>query len=205
MTVSTIRAGIAAVAAAALLSACGSGDHATPGMQHGGSTGSTPAAAGQQGDHNDQDIAFAQDMIPHHSQALDMARLAPSRTTNPKVLDLAARIEKAQDPEINQMRDWLTRWGATAPAQSPGMDHGSGHGSMPGMMTADEMDQLEAATGVEFDRRWLEMMIKHHEGAVEMANTELDKGQSSEAKTLARAIIDGQQAEITEMQDLILS
>jgi len=134
-----------------------------------------------------------------------MAKLVPSRSTNPKVLDLASRIEKAQDPEIQQMQGWLTAWGAGTSGM-PGMTHESMpgmDGSMPGMMSGDEMKQLEAAKGAEFDKLWLGMMIKHHQGAVDMAKTELAKGGSGEAKALAQKIIDAQQAEITEMQGML--
>ncbi|QKV78181.1 DUF305 domain-containing protein [Amycolatopsis sp. Hca4] len=148
---------------------------------------------------NADDVMFAQQMIPHHEQALEMAKLVPSRSSNPKVVDLASRIEKAQDPEIRQMRGWLSAWGATSASSMPGMDHDS----MPGMMPAGDVAELEAAKGTEFDRRWLDMMVKHHQGAVDMARTELDKGANADAKALARKIADAQQAEITEMQGLL--
>ena len=153
-------------------------------------------------DHNAGDVTFAQQMIPHHSQALDMAKLVPSRSTNTKVLDLASRIEKAQDPEIRQMRSWLTAWGAGMPGMTqepmPGMS-----GSMPGMMSDADLKQLQAAKGAEFDKMWLDMMIKHHQGAIDMAKTELTKGGNADAKALAQKIIDAQQTEITEMQGLL--
>lgn len=142
------------------------------------------------------DVTFAQNMVPHHEQALEMAKLVPSRSTNEKVRDLAGRIEKAQDPEITQMNEWLERWGATTKQDHEGHD-------MAGMMSHDDMAKLESAGGAEFDRLWLDMMIKHHEGAVEMARTELDQGQDDNAKKLAQAIVDGQQREITEMKDLL--
>jgi uncharacterized protein (DUF305 family) len=141
------------------------------------------------------DVTFAQDMVPHHEQALDMAKLVPSRSGNEKVRDLASRIEKAQDPEIARMNEWLQQWGATK------QDH-EGH-DMAGMMSQDDMARLEKSSGAEFDRLWLDMMIKHHEGAVEMAKTELSQGEHEEARKLAQAIIDGQQQEITEMKDLL--
>lgn len=156
-------------------------------------------ACGGNADHNADDVAFAQQMIPHHNQALDMAKLVPSRSTDPKVLDLASRIEKAQDPEIRQMRDWLTAWGAGMTHESmPGMS-----GSMPGMMSDAGLRKLETVKGAEFDRTWLDMMIEHHQGAVVMARTELAKGGNADAKALAGKIIDAQQAEITEMRGLL--
>jgi uncharacterized protein (DUF305 family) len=198
----TLLVGGIAVASALVLSACSSNDHAAmPGMSS-SSSAPAPAPSQQAAGHNADDIAFAQQMIPHHSQALDMAKLVPSRSTNPKVVDLASRIEKAQDPEIQQMQGWLTTWGAPSTSSMPGMDHGS-MGSMPGMMSDADMQKLDQAKGAEFDKMWLEMMVKHHQGAVEMAKTELTKGSNADAKALAQKIIDAQQAEITEMQGLL--
>ena len=195
-----------AVVSALVLSACSSSDHASmPGMSS-SSSAPAPSPSRQAAGHNADDIAFAQQMVPHHSQALDMAKLVPSRSTNPKVIDLASRIEKAQDPEIQQMQGWLTAWGAPSTSSMPGMTHGSMpgmSGSMPGMMSDADMQKLEQAKGAEFDKMWLDMMIKHHQGAVEMAKTELTKGSNADAKALAQKIIDAQQAEITEMQGLL--
>ncbi|MGW5722042.1 DUF305 domain-containing protein [Amycolatopsis sp. NPDC003865] len=157
-----------------------------------GACGSSTAS-----EHNDDDVMFAQQMVPHHSQALDMAKLVPSRSTNPKVIDLASRIAKAQDPEIQQMRTWLTTWGA-GPSGMPGMTHEP----MPGMMPDADLKKLEAAKGTEFDELWLDMMVEHHQGAIDMAGTELARGANADAKALARRIVDAQQAEITEMRGL---
>ncbi|MGW6442098.1 DUF305 domain-containing protein [Lentzea sp. NPDC055074] len=140
------------------------------------------------------DVTFAQGMVPHHQQALDMAKLVPSRSSDDKVRDLAQRIEKTQGPEITQLNEWLAQWGAK-------QDH-AGHDAA-GMMGHDDMARLEKASGTEFDRLWLDMMIKHHEGAVEMAKTELAQGQDEKAKKLAQAIVDGQQQEIAEMKALL--
>ncbi|MEU3641971.1 DUF305 domain-containing protein [Lentzea sp. NPDC034063] len=140
------------------------------------------------------DVTFAQGMVPHHEQALEMAKLVPSRSSDDKVRSLASRIEKAQGPEIAQMNEWLQQWGAE-------QDH-AGH-DMTGMMSQDDMAKLERSSGAEFDRLWLDMMIKHHEGAVKMAKTELAQGEDDKAKKLAQAIIDGQQQEITEMKALL--
>jgi uncharacterized protein (DUF305 family) len=197
--------GASAAAALVLIAGCGSSGNDTGMAGHGtmnsGTPTSTSAPAAATGNNAD-DISFAQGMIPHHAQAVEMAKLVPSRSTDPKVLGLANRIQQAQDPEIQQLTDMLKKWGS-APASAssmPGMDHGSMGG---GMMTAEEMKQLEGAKGAEFDRMWMQMMIKHHEGAIDMARTELSKGSSAEAKALAQKIIDAQQAEITEMQALL--
>jgi uncharacterized protein (DUF305 family) len=203
---------IAAVLAASLgLAGCaatpGSGnsmpmDHGSPGTM----SGSMPAAplASTEADHNQADVTFAQMMIPHHQQAIDMAKMAAEKATGQQVKDLATRIEGAQDPEIQQMTAMLDAWGASPTASSmPGMDHDSGHGSGDGMMTDDEMGQLGRASGAEFDRMWLQMMIRHHQGAVTMAQTEVDSGVNTEAKALAQRIIDAQRAEITEMRGMV--
>jgi uncharacterized protein (DUF305 family) len=160
----------------------------------------TPTSApAQRATHNQADIDFATQMVLHHQQAVDMADLAASHGSTPRITDLAGRIKRAQEPEIQQMNGWLARWGATSASPSTGMDHGSG----PGMMTDDEMRRLEQASGVEFDQMFLDMMIRHHQGAIEQATTELEQGASPEAKALAQRIIDTQRAEIAEMQELL--
>ncbi|MEO6084676.1 MAG: DUF305 domain-containing protein [Umezawaea sp.] len=195
MKKSLIAAGIAT---AVLIAGCGSDDMAT--MGHGSSSAAPTSAAGGQ---NAQDVTFAQAMVVHHAQAVDMAKLVPTRSTNAKVLDLAKRVEAAQAPEIDQLNGWLKAWNATSTSM-PGMDHGSmSDGSMPGMMSADDMGKLAQVTGTEFDRMWLDMMIRHHEGAVEMSKTELAKGGNADAKELAKTIVDAQQQEIAEMRELL--
>ncbi|MDA3649461.1 DUF305 domain-containing protein [Saccharopolyspora indica] len=166
-------------------------------------TGTTPApeapASQEQAASNAADVTFAQGMIPHHEQAIEMSRLAPERAESQQVKDLAKQIEAAQGPEIATLNGWLGEWGA-----GPGADHSSmGHGDMGGMMTGDEMTQLEQSKGAEFDRMFLELMIKHHEGAVTMARTELSDGQFPAAKQMAQQIIDAQQAEIDTMRALL--
>jgi uncharacterized protein (DUF305 family) len=197
--------GIGAAAIAALVVGCGSSDTGAAHQMDETSTLAESTGSADQAEHNDQDIAFAQGMIPHHQQAIDMAAMAAERATNAQVKDLAGRIQAAQDPEIQQLTDMLGKWGApTEPTVSdmPGMDHGGHAGE--GMMTDEEMQQLESASGAEFDRMWVQMMIKHHQGAVAMAKTELEQGSDADAKDLAQKIIDAQEAEIKEMQALSL-
>jgi uncharacterized protein (DUF305 family) len=190
---------LAVLTAGLVLAGCGDSSDAAHDM--GGMTGTTTsAAATPSGEHNDADITFAQGMIPHHQGALEMSKLVQGRTSNAKVLDLASRIEKAQDPEIKTMTDWLKAWGAEVPGTGmPGMDHGA---SMPGM-GAEEMDMLKQAKDADFDKMFLEMMIEHHQGAIDMANTQLQQGSNADAKKLAQQIIDAQQKEITEMRGLL--
>jgi uncharacterized protein (DUF305 family) len=213
MKKSLILTGIVAAATVALVAGCSS-SHNMSGVS---SSSAAPAtSAGQASVHNAQDVTFAQQMIPHHTQAVDMAKLVPTRSTNPKIMDLASRIDKAQSPEIQQMHGWLTTWGvASSMSSMPGMTSSmsmpgmSSSMSMPGMsggvtggMTDADMQQLAGAKGTQFDSMWLSMMIAHHQGAVDMAKTEIAQGSNAEAKSLAQKIIDGQQAEITEMQGL---
>lgn len=205
MRKSLIGFGVAGVAVLALVTGCSSGGNDMGDMRHDSTSAPAPAPGRQAADHNDHDVRFAQEMIVHHRQAVEMAEMVPGKTTNAKVLDLAKRIEGAQDPEIRTMAGWLSKWGAAPTASSmPGMDHGSmDHGTGTGMMTAEEMAGLGRATGAGFDRMWTEMMIRHHQGAIEMSTTHLGKGSNAESKKLAQDIITAQQAEITEMQGLL--
>ncbi|MDQ0794244.1 DUF305 domain-containing protein [Streptomyces sp. B1I3] len=191
----------AAGAASLLLAACGSSDGASAG--HDGHSSSSPASASasvSQGQHNAADVAFAKGMIPHHRQAVEMADLTPSRAESAEVKELAGEIKKAQYPEIKTLSGWLTSWGETVPAEGA-MDH-SMH-DMGGMMTAEDMDSLTKASGPAFDTAFMEVMIKHHEGAVEMARTEKADGSFPDATKMADAIITSQTAEISRMNSLL--
>jgi uncharacterized protein (DUF305 family) len=184
-----LRPFIAAIGLTAVLGAACSSDD--PSTVDAGDTTST--------DHNDADVVFAQQMIPHHSQALEMAQLAADRAEDPQVKDLGARIEGAQEPEIEQMQAWLEAWGEDPESEAmDGMEHGDA-----GMMTDDDMARLEAAAGAEFDAMFLEMMIQHHSGAVDMAETEIADGRFPEAIELATAIKQAQEAEIDQMRRLL--
>lgn len=179
-------------AAIAFLAACGSDDE--------------PAMSGPP--HNNADLAFARGMIPHHEEAIEMAKLAGTRAASQEVKDLAQRIEAAQEPEIRQMRGWLRAWGEEETAgdneDMPGMDMGDGGGEEEmGMMSPEQMRELEAASGPAFDRMFLESMIKHHESAIKMAETEVADGEFVDAKQLATRIIEDQKAEIDEMRRLL--
>jgi uncharacterized protein (DUF305 family) len=152
---------------------------------------------------NDADVAFAQGMLPHHQQAVEMAQLAPDRAADPRVVDLAARIEAAQAPEIETLSGWLEAWGAEA-TSSTGTDHGSmDHGDTGGMMSDEDMAALADVSGAEFDRMFLAMMTAHHEGAVQQAGTEIADGENPDALAMAEDIRGTQNAEIAEMQQLL--
>lgn len=166
-------------------------------------------------DHNDADVAFATDMIQHHAQALSMVDLTVDRTLDPEVQQLADDIREAQGPEIETMSDWLQEWDEEIPETM--RDHSNaGHdmegmgdsmdgldSDMPGMMSGDDFDELENAPDSEFQTMWLEMMVEHHEGAVEMAQEEQDNGQYKPAVDLAGAVVETQTAEIDKMKTLL--
>ena len=151
---------------------------------------------------NKADVKFAQDMIPHHRQATEMAEMAESRTQNPEVEDLALKIIQAQQPEIDRMSGWLKSWGEDVPDEMSGMDHSSG---MPGMMSSEDMTALEDSSGDEFDQMFLTMMIEHHEGAIRMASTEEEEGKFADAIALAGRIQKDQATEIRTMEKLLSS
>ena len=164
-----------------------------PGMGPGMMSGSAPAAATE---HNEADTMFAQGMIPHHEQAVEMSEMMLQKKDIPaSVTDLAARIKAAQAPEIETMTGWLKTWNESATM-------GAGH-TMDGMMGAGDMKQLEAAQGTEAARLFLTQMVVHHQGAVMMAQTEMSQGKNADAIKLSQDIVTAQEAEIKEMQDLL--
>ena len=164
--------------------------HSMPGMS-GSSTSAAPAA-----NFNDADVMFLQMMYPHHAQAVEMAKLVPTRSQNQQVKDLAAAIEKAQAPEMQQMTTLLAGFGKPAPSAT--MSH-----SMPGLMTPQQMTELTGLSGAAFDKMWLQMMVEHHQGAITMANDELKNGTNADAKKMAEAIIAAQQGEIATMNGML--
>ncbi|MDQ3156880.1 MAG: DUF305 domain-containing protein [Actinomycetota bacterium] len=158
----------------------------------------TLAACGGAKDYNNADVAFAQQMIPHHEQAVEMADAALKTSKTAEVRSLATQIKTGQDPEIKTMTKWLEDWDARMDhGDTEGMDHSEG------MMSDAEMKSLTSTTGDEFDTTWLTLMVKHHEGAVSMAKTEQSDGKSTEAKKLAGQIIDAQNNEIVTMKGLL--
>ena len=203
-------AALTLVAGLALTAACGGDD--------GGDTASETRTGDNGEVYNEADLQFANQMIPHHAQAVQMANLTMDRPVDPPVRRLADDIRAAQTPEVQQMVEWLTGWGEEIP-ETP-IDHSNaGHGrenldgsgmggmeeleDMPGMMSAKDMQALSDASDGEFQDMWLEMMIEHHEGAVEMAQEEQEQGTYRDAVTLAKGIERGQQKEISAMQDLL--
>ena len=208
-----ITATLAGLVLTATLAACAD-QGATPPAATTSPTGSTSATATESesasasassevsADHNDQDTTFAQMMIIHHEGAIEMSQLAIERAESPEVVALAERIAEAQGPEIEEMTAWLSAWGEDlSPDDHGGMDMGGM--DMNGMSQEEMMTQLDGLTGAEFDQAFLEAMIAHHEGAIGMSEQQLADGQNPDAVALAEKIIADQQAEITEMQEIL--
>lgn len=166
------------------------------------SSEATSAAAAEpiSEEHGPADVMFAQMMVPHHEQALEMSRIVLAEEGVPEdVQTLAQQIEAAQAPEITRMQDMLAAWGVT---DAQHMDH-SGHGGMEGMLTEEQLQALRDAEGPEAARLFLEGMIEHHQGAVDMAKTQLDDGQNPQARALAEDVIAAQEREIAQMEDML--
>ncbi|MCV7075771.1 DUF305 domain-containing protein [Mycobacterium szulgai] len=207
----------AAGAALLTLTACGaSGNQAGSSTTVARSSGasSSPAATSA---HNGEDVMFAQHMIAHHQQAIQMSDIIQAKQgIDARVIDLANQIKAAQGPEIQQMQTWLTQWGqpttmpSSMPSEStmPGMPS---HSSMPGMtgtegmMSEQDMRALQNAQGVDASKLFLTQMIQHHQGAITMAQNEIKSGQYSPAIGLAHSVVTNQQQEITTMQTILNS
>ena len=195
----TLTISATALAAVIALAGCstgsGSGGSSMPGMDH-SSGQAMPGASAAAANHNAPDTMFAQGMIPHHAQAVQMSEMMLKKPgIDAKVTALAGRIKAAQGPEIDRMTGWLRDWNEST--QMPG-----GH-AMSGMLGDDELKKLDAATGTEAAKLFLTQMIAHHEGAVEMANAEVRGGKNPEAIKLAKDVAASQTDEIKEMKDLL--
>jgi uncharacterized protein (DUF305 family) len=176
-----ITALLGAVAMAAVVSSCGE-------------SSTTPDA--QAPKHNAADVTFAQSMIPHHQQALDMAAMVPPRTTNRELIVMAKHIALDQQAQIDTLQRLLQQWG------EPGAADHMGHGGI-GMVDAATMDRLPALKDTEFDELWLRSMIVHHQGAVAMAEPEIAQGENPTAVRMAKVIVDWQQLEIGRMHAML--
>ena len=176
-----------------------------PGMNT-GSTGGRASAANSPapatpaaGPYDAADVMFAQMMIPHHQQAVTMSDMILAKDgMDSRVTDLAIKIKAAQAPEIAQMSGWLAGW-SKRPIPSMGMDHDMGGG----MMSEADRDPLDKANGKDAARLFLTGMIKHHQGAITMAQQEMANGQNPAAIALANKIVTDQKAEITTMRRLL--
>lgn len=245
----SLAVGAAALAALVTVGACSNAGN-TPSGQ---STVVASTSASADAAHNQADVMFAQHMIPHHQQAIEMSdMLLGKQGIDPRVVDLAKQIKAAQAPEIEQMQTWLTQWGmpgtgmptasatpsetgtsghsnmpgmpgmsempgmsgsSTSPSQSgepsqsmmPGMSGMPGMTGMDGMMSGEDMAALQSAQGVAASKLYLTQMIKHHQGAITMAQNEIKDGKYPTAIEMARAIVTTQQQEIDTMNKILAS
>jgi uncharacterized protein (DUF305 family) len=204
---------IGAGALAALVVSVGCSNSSDSGSEHmSGQMTSASASAAEA--HNDADVMFAQHMIPHHQQAVEMSdMLLAKQGIDPRVTQLANQIKAAQGPEIQQMQGWLKQWGnpSMPPMSSGSMPMPSGDMGMPGMssgqgmMSEQDMAALQNALAVEASKLFLTQMIQHHEGAIVMAQTEIKDGHYRAAVDMSRSIVTSQQQEIETMKGILAS
>jgi uncharacterized protein (DUF305 family) len=226
----TLAVGAATLAALVTVGAC-SNTSTTQGASS--SSVSAPSSTSATEAHNQVDAMFTQHMIPHHQQAIEMSdMLLGKQGIDPRVLDLAKQIKAAQAPEIEQMQAWLTQWGMPTMPMMPGMDNMPGHSGMPsasatpsesgtpthsmmpgmsgmpgmdGMMSEEDMAALQNAQGVDAAKLYLTQMVKHHQGAITMAQNEIKDGKFPDTVALARSIVISQQQEIDAMNKILAS
>jgi uncharacterized protein (DUF305 family) len=192
-----VAAALAALTVALFMSSCSSpASDGHTGHEH----ADEPVITGQPAGYNADDVAFATNMIPHHQQAVDLSAMVPDRSTNAGLVALAQQISAAQQPEINVMKVFLVQWNENPDTNSGHAGHGN---AMQGMVDAATMTKLESLTGAEFDKLWLESMIGHHQGAIEMAKAEIANGDNVDAKNLAKNIVTTQEAEIGQMKQMV--
>jgi uncharacterized protein (DUF305 family) len=186
--------GVAALAVLTTLTACNTSSHKA-------THSTTSSVVAQQ--HNHADVTFAQHMIPHHQQAIQMSdTVLAKQEIDPRVIDLAHRIKAAQGPEIAQMQSWLSQWAVPSIPMTPGSM--AGH-DMNGMMSEQDMSDLKSAQGVSASKLFLTLMIAHHQGAIATANDEIKNGQYPPAVSMAKSIVTSQEQEITAMQGILAS
>jgi uncharacterized protein (DUF305 family) len=190
---------VAFCAALALASCSGSQEHA------GDHPPEESVSTAQPAGFNADDRAFATNMIPHHQQAIDLSAMVPDHSTNPELVALAAKISAEQEPEIKALRVFLVQWDENPDDDASQGGHGEegGHGAMAGMVDEATMTKLQSLRGAEFDTLWLQSMISHHQGAIEMAKAEVANGQNEDVKRMAQGMIDAQQAEIDQMKHML--
>ena len=192
-----VAAALAAVAAALFLSSCSSpASDGHTGQEH----TDEPVITGQPAGYNADDVAFATDMIPHHQQAVELSAMVPDRSTNAELIALAQQVSAEQQPEINVMKVFLVQWNENPDTSSGHEGHGN---TMAGMVDEATMAKLKSLTGAEFNKLWLESMISHHQGAIEMAKAEIANGDNVDAKALAKNIVTTQEAEMGQMKQML--
>lgn len=161
-------------------------------------TGCTESRAPENASFNEADLKFVEQMIPHHQQAVQLADLAETRAEDEEVRSIAMDISFIQAIEVEELQGWLLDWGI-----SHGTDDHDDHGDMAGMLTDEELQSLDAASGTDFDLLFSQLMVKHHEGAIDAARSVLNDGKSADVKGFAESVIETQTAELEELQSII--
>ncbi|WP_084030100.1 DUF305 domain-containing protein [Mycobacterium avium subsp. hominissuis] len=203
MRIRTLAAAVAALAALVGVGAC-----SNSGNDQAGPAKGAPTSASAPDGHKQPDVVFAQHMIPHHQQAIEMSDIVLGKQgIDSRVVDLANQIKAAQGPEIEQMQTWLGQWGTPGQTMMPSQSTMPTQSTMPGMsgMSDEDMAALKNAQGVEASKLFLTQMIQHHRGAIAMAQDEINSGGYPEATAMARSIVASQQREIDTMQKLLAS
>jgi uncharacterized protein (DUF305 family) len=181
---------LAALAMLLVLSGC-SGSKTTNATS--GTGGAKPAG------HNLADVAFAAHMLPHHQQGADLAAMVPAHSTNADLLKLASGIASTQKSEIMMLVDLVMKWSAQADSDT----RGPADKSMTGMVDQSTLTKLGTLNGTDFDKLWLQSMISHHQGALDMANTEVKNGTNPDAVAMAKKMASTQQGEIDQMNKML--
>jgi uncharacterized protein (DUF305 family) len=207
-----LRAAAAATALSLVLVACGQNDEPTTDPATEPATDPDPTAdpdptteptADAQA--NAADVEFVQGMVPHHEGAIEMSELVFDRTERPELIELAEEIIDVQDAEIDQLRSMLDRMGSEEMPMNDMNDmDGMDHGAM-GMMDEQDMQELRGLEGEAFERRFLEGMIRHHEGAIDMAEQARARGDDPEVAELADDVVAAQQTEIDQMRQWLVA
>lgn len=190
---------VTATAAALIVTGC-SGSDTSHDSSHDSSHDTGHSTSSQTAtDHNQADVTYAQGMTMHHQQAVEMSDIVLDKSgVDPDVTQLAKEIKKAQGPEITTMQGWLEDWGEDSGGHG---EHGSDM-SMDGMVSAEDITQLKQADGPTASKLFLDQMIEHHQGAVEMAEQHRKDGKDPEALTLSKTVITDQKAEIKDMRTM---
>jgi uncharacterized protein (DUF305 family) len=192
--------GAAALAALVTITACSSSGNqsATSGTRSAGSSAASTATPATSA-HNQADVTFAQNGIPHHQQAIPMSDdILGKQGIDPRVVQLATQFKTDEGPELQQMQSWLSQWGQPTISMTPGM-------VMPGMLPDQDLAALKNAQGVDATKRFLTGMIECHEGTIAMAEDEIKDGQYPPAVALAHSISTREQQENTTMQGILAS
>jgi uncharacterized protein (DUF305 family) len=185
----SMRVAAVLVALCTVLSACSGSSSTSPHADHTAT-------------HNEHDVTFARNMIPHHQQAIELSAMVPTNTTNHDVIIMAQHISEDQRAEIGVLEELLAQWGEELPPEHGAHDRHAAMG-IEGMVDAATMNQLQSLRGTAFDELWLRSMIHHHQGAITMAQAEMARGQNPDAVKKAKIIVDSQQLEIAQMNHLL--